>query len=74
MALSDPPSEPSAVALEDGFGRSFSYLRLSLTERCNFRCNYCLPHGFANQKHLPVELSRDELRRAVQAFADLGLW
>ncbi|RRU88226.1 GTP 3',8-cyclase MoaA, partial [Stenotrophomonas maltophilia] len=32
--------------LTDGFGRSFPYLRLSLTEACNFRCSYCLPDGY----------------------------
>ena len=74
MALYDPPSPERAKRLEDGFGRRFSYLRLSLTERCNFRCTYCLPHGFVAQNGLPPELSRDELRRAVTAFAKLGLW
>lgn len=37
-ALADHPRQ-----LTDGFGRSFPYLRLSLTEACNFRCSYCLP-------------------------------
>lgn len=32
--------------LVDGFGRRFHYLRLSITEVCNFRCTYCLPDGF----------------------------
>ncbi len=74
MALFDPPSLPSEDQLRDGFGRRFSYLRLSLTERCNFRCTYCLPEGFRKQAGMPSELSRDEIRRAVQAFARLGLW
>ncbi|MEZ5681510.1 MAG: GTP 3',8-cyclase MoaA [Erythrobacter sp.] len=60
--------------LADGFGRRFSYLRLSLTERCNFRCTYCLPNGFVKQPGLPPELSPNEMRRAVRAFARLGLW
>lgn len=60
--------------LEDSFGRRFEYLRLSLTERCNFRCSYCLPQGYRKDHALPAELSRAELRRAVQAFARLGLW
>ncbi len=60
--------------LEDGFGRRFSYLRLSLTDRCNFRCTYCLPNGFRKQPGLAPELSRDELVRATRAFAELGLW
>ena len=74
MALFDPPAHASRSQLQDGFGRRFSYLRLSLTERCNFRCTYCLPQGFKAQKTLPAELSRDEIRRAATAFASLGLW
>ncbi|PSD12775.1 GTP 3',8-cyclase MoaA, partial [Stenotrophomonas maltophilia] len=35
-----------ARELTDSFGRSFPYLRLSLTEACNFRCSYCLPDGY----------------------------
>ena len=74
MALFDPPAPHKAEQLQDGFGRRLSYLRVSLTERCNFRCTYCLPNGFQKQAGLPAELSRDEMRRAVQAFARLGLW
>lgn len=62
------------MPLEDSFGRRFEYLRLSLTDRCNFRCNYCLPQGYRKDSSLPGELSRDELRRAVVAFARLGMW
>lgn len=74
MALYDPPASDHAGQLQDGFGRKFAYLRLSLTEVCNFRCTYCLPHGFMKRKGLPSELSGDELRRAVAGFARLGLW
>lgn len=80
MALFDPlqPKQPGKHAgepapLVDGFGRRFSYLRLSLTDRCNFRCTYCLPQGFVKQKGLPAELSPDEFRRAVSGFSRLGL-
>ena len=68
------PVERGAAGLQDGFGRRFSYLRLSLTERCNFRCVYCLPEGFRKQAGLPSELAHDEILRAVRAFAKLGLW
>lgn len=81
MALMDPPHQPFPVApgkdpltLEDGYGRRFAYLRLSLTERCNFRCTYCLPNGFRKQPGLPAELAREEMVRAVRAFARVGLW
>lgn len=74
MTVIDSRPFQKATSLEDGFGRRFSYLRLSLTERCNFRCTYCLPNGFIPTKGLPPELSRDEIVRAVRAFAGLGLW
>ena len=57
----------------DRYARPLQDLRISLTDRCNFRCSYCLPNGFVKQKGLPEELAPDELRRAVQAFASLGL-
>ena len=60
------------ASLVDGFGRSFPYLRLSLTEACNFRCSYCLPDGYqANGR--PTFLDRDEIRRLLRAFAGLGM-
>ncbi|MDT8278961.1 MAG: GTP 3',8-cyclase MoaA [Erythrobacter sp.] len=69
-----PDILPLAAPLHDGIGRRFEYLRLSLTEVCNFRCTYCLPDGYRKPCNRPVELSVDEIRRAVTAFAQLGLW
>ena len=60
--------------LHDGLGRRFEYLRLSLTDVCNFRCTYCLPHGYRKPAGKPPELDPDEIVRAVSAFARLGLW
>ncbi|MFN6935071.1 MAG: GTP 3',8-cyclase MoaA [Tsuneonella sp.] len=60
--------------LLDGLGRRFEYLRLSITEVCNFRCIYCLPHGYSRRGARPEELSAAEIGRAVRAFAALGLW
>ncbi|MBL8538660.1 MAG: GTP 3',8-cyclase MoaA [Hyphomonadaceae bacterium] len=58
--------------LEDGFGRRFPYLRLSITEACNFRCTYCLPNGY--RKSAPHDfLSVDEISRLVRAFRALGV-
>lgn len=56
--------------LQDRFGRRFSYLRLSVTEVCNFRCQYCLPDGFRGNRH--GFLTVPEIRRLVRAFAELG--
>ncbi|WP_138380692.1 GTP 3',8-cyclase MoaA [Luteithermobacter gelatinilyticus] len=60
------------MTLSDGFGRTFRYLRLSITEACNFRCSYCLPDGYKKRPG-PAPLSRVELRRAATAFSELGL-
>ncbi|MFT6897078.1 MAG: cyclic pyranopterin phosphate synthase [Paraglaciecola sp.] len=57
--------------LQDSLGRRFHYLRLSITELCNFRCNYCLPDG--NPCDTPKDnLSKGEIRTLVAAFAKLG--
>ncbi len=60
--------EPS---LQDAFGRRFQYLRLSVTEACNYRCNYCLPNGY-RKVHDEAPLSIHEVRTLVAAFAALG--
>ncbi len=68
------PLEKSSFRLEDGHGRRFEYLRLSLTDVCNFRCSYCLPDGYRKAKCTPANLTVDEIRHLVSAFAELGLW
>ena len=57
--------------LTDNFGRRFYYLRLSITDVCNFRCNYCLPDGYACD-HDRDFLSFDEIKRLARGFAALG--
>jgi len=61
-----------AGRLTDGFGRRFRYLRLSVTEVCNFRCTYCLPDGWKRSGPLSF-LTPDEIGRLAAAFSDLGL-
>ncbi|WP_315387714.1 GTP 3',8-cyclase MoaA [uncultured Stenotrophomonas sp.] len=63
---------PGETPLTDGFGRRFPYLRLSLTEACNFSCSYCLPDGYAAEGR-PRFLEVDEIGRLVSAFATLGM-
>ena len=58
--------------LVDPFGRRFPYLRLSLTEACNFRCSYCLPDGYRADGR-PQFLELDEIRRLLRGFAALGM-
>ena len=58
--------------LTDQFGRTFPYLRLSLTEACNFRCSYCLPNGWrADGKS--GWLGIDEIGRLLRGFSAVGL-
>lgn len=62
-----------ASQLTDAFARKFYYLRLSITDVCNFRCTYCLPDGYkpgavTNKGFLSV----DEVRRVTRAFSALG--
>ncbi|CAM5216308.1 GTP 3',8-cyclase MoaA [Alishewanella longhuensis] len=57
--------------LTDAYARRFSYLRLSVTESCNFRCSYCLPDGNDCDSR-SGELNLTEIRRLVTAFAKLG--
>ncbi|MDA0147004.1 GTP 3',8-cyclase MoaA [Vibrio sp. LaRot3] len=62
-----------AQQLEDKFHRKFYYLRLSVTDVCNFKCTYCLPDGYkpSGQKNSSF-LSLPEIKRVVRAFADCG--
>lgn len=57
--------------LSDTFGRRFEYLRLSITDVCNFKCQYCLPDGYACNSDTNF-LSLDEIRTTVNAFALMG--
>jgi cyclic pyranopterin phosphate synthase len=59
--------------LRDSLGRDLHYLRLSVTERCNFRCVYCLPNG-CPKAPADQPLSLEEIGRLVRAFAGLGFW
>ncbi len=59
-----------AAPLVDAQGRRISYLRLSLTDRCNFQCSYCAPAGPEACDDL---LGRAELARLVAIFAGLGI-
>lgn len=57
----------------DRFERKFYYLRLSITDVCNFKCNYCLPDGYhpTGRKNSSF-LNQAEIKRIVNAFADCG--
>ena len=61
------------AGLSDSFGRSINYLRISVTDRCNLRCFYCMPpEGVPRIPHNEI-LSYEEIRTIVQAAAELDI-
>ena len=71
-APSAPPPSP-----RDRLGRPLRDLRVSVTDRCNFRCTYCMPKEVFNSDHVFLERSRlltfEEIERLVRLFAGLGV-
>ncbi|MEW6676921.1 MAG: GTP 3',8-cyclase MoaA [Pseudomonadota bacterium] len=59
--------------LVDRFGRHINYLRLSVTDRCDLRCAYCIPEGFKGFEEPDHWLTFDEIERLLGVFARLGL-
>ncbi len=59
--------------LKDSYGRAIRDLRLSLTDRCNFRCFYCLPHGEPPIAPKEQMLSYEEIEYVCQIFVELGI-
>ncbi|HET7089109.1 MAG TPA: GTP 3',8-cyclase MoaA [Anaerolineae bacterium] len=56
----------------DSFGRNIHYLRISLTDKCNMRCVYCMPEEMVFRPTSEL-MSRDECLRLVRLFVDLGV-
>ncbi len=59
--------------MRDQFGRSIEYLRISVTDRCNFRCIYCMPERGIEWLPKPQILSYEEITEVVRQLAPLGL-
>ena len=62
-----------AVMLKDSHGRAIRDLRVSLTDRCNFRCFYCLPHGEPPIAPKEQMLSYEEIEYVCDIFVELGI-
>ena len=58
--------------LTDRFGRHINYLRISLTDKCNLRCVYCMPEDMTFRPRAEL-LQDDELLRLARIFAELGM-
>ncbi|MCW8829606.1 MAG: GTP 3',8-cyclase MoaA [Gammaproteobacteria bacterium] len=59
--------------LTDPFGRHIEYVRLSVTDRCDLRCFYCMPEGFTDFETPEHWLTFDEIERVIAAFGRLGV-
>ncbi|HEY2962042.1 MAG TPA: GTP 3',8-cyclase MoaA [Pyrinomonadaceae bacterium] len=66
----DRPENP---VLRDSYGRAIRDLRVSLTDRCNFRCFYCLPHGEPPIAPKEQMLSYEEIEYICDIFVSLGI-
>lgn len=67
------PDMATGTRLQDRFGRRVEYLRLSVTDRCDLRCTYCIPEGYKGFEEPAQWLSFDEIERVIGAFARLGV-
>jgi cyclic pyranopterin phosphate synthase len=61
------------AVLTDSFQRRIEYLRLSVTDRCDLRCSYCLPKGQRDFEAPAHWLNFDEIERVARAFTSLGV-
>src|ERR1043166_9726997 len=59
--------------MEDRFGHRISYLRVSITDRCNERCNYCMPRELQEWLLREEVLSYEETQRLIRIAAGLGV-
>ncbi|MEJ7137313.1 GTP 3',8-cyclase MoaA [Amphibiibacter pelophylacis] len=67
------PHTPASPRLLDGHGRHIHYLRVSVTDRCDMRCTYCIPEGFRGFEEPEHWLTLDEMARLVGVFVGMGV-
>ncbi len=67
-------SHPSPLPpLQDQFGRTFDYVRIAVTEKCNLRCTYCMPEEGVDFKKGEQILQADEIVRVIGSLARMGI-
>lgn len=66
------PMDTQLAPLQDRFGRKIDYLRLSVTDRCDLRCSYCMPKSFKGFEEPGDWLTFDEIERVVGIFVRMG--
>ncbi len=72
-AASNRDAQTEAPALLDRYGRKMEYIRVSLTEQCNFSCPFCMPADAVACQNPTPHLSSDETVRLCQIFSRLGV-
>jgi cyclic pyranopterin phosphate synthase len=73
LAPAAQPAPPEGGPLVDSFGRLIRNLRVSITDRCNFRCTYCMPEEGLDWLPRHEILSYEEIERLVALFVRLGI-
>lgn len=58
--------------MKDIYGRKIDYMRISVTDRCNLRCRYCMPEDIPSVEHADI-LSYEELLSVCESAADMGI-
>lgn len=71
--MKTPAVDSNKNTLIDPFNRRIEYIRLSVTDKCNMRCFYCMPEHFKDFEQPDHWLSFDEIERVIGAFAELGV-
>ncbi len=61
------------IKLKDSFGRKINYLRISLTDRCNLRCKYCMPESGIDKFSHDDMLTLEEVYEITKIFVELGI-
>ena len=59
--------------MQDGFGRTIDYLRISITDRCNLRCKYCMPEEGVPWRDMKEILTYEEIETFCRIGAELGI-
>ena len=72
LSLSELLVRERLKMLKDSFGRTIDYMRISVTDRCNLRCGYCMPHGI-KQKPMAEILRYEEIAFICAQAAGLGI-
>jgi cyclic pyranopterin phosphate synthase len=63
----------ASLPMQDPFGRTITYVRISVTDRCNLRCTYCMPDGYLGGERPQDLLSYEEIRTVAQAMVRCGV-